>query len=109
MPPPCSSRLSSLGALTVDRRREPSLQLLLENEKGVVGDIPERCLQIMGAIDSPHFKLHLGSRPTSCNAALRDQVETVVGRAASRTSATYTSRTPSRGGRRGAIDGDGRR
>ena len=32
------------------------LQLLLENEKGVVGDIPERCLQLMRAIDSPHMR-----------------------------------------------------
>ena len=32
------------------------LQLLLENEKGVVGDIPERCLQIMRAIDSPQLR-----------------------------------------------------
>ena len=32
------------------------LQLLLENEKGVVGDIPERCLQLMRAIDSPYLR-----------------------------------------------------
>ncbi len=32
------------------------LQLLLENEKGVVGDIPERCLLIMRAIDSPSLR-----------------------------------------------------
>ena len=32
------------------------LLLLLENEKGVVGDLPERCLQIMRAITSAHFR-----------------------------------------------------
>ena len=32
------------------------LQLLLENEKGLVGDVPARCLRIMRAIDSPHFR-----------------------------------------------------
>lgn len=35
---------------------ENDLQLLLENEKGVIGDIPERCLQLMRAIDSPHIR-----------------------------------------------------
>lgn len=35
---------------------ENDLQLLLENEKGVVGDLPERCLQIMRAIDSAHMR-----------------------------------------------------
>lgn len=35
---------------------ENNLQLLLENEKGLVGDIPERCLQIMRAIDSPQLR-----------------------------------------------------
>ena len=35
---------------------ESDLQLLLENEKGVVGDIPERCLQIVCAIDSPQLR-----------------------------------------------------
>ena len=32
------------------------LQLLLENEKGIVGDLPGRCQQILTAIDSPHFR-----------------------------------------------------
>ncbi len=32
------------------------LLLLLENEKGVVGDLPEKCLEIMRAIDSPYFR-----------------------------------------------------
>lgn len=32
------------------------LLLLLENEKGVVGDLPEKCLKILQAIDSPHFR-----------------------------------------------------
>lgn len=44
-----------LGALT-QIAAEADLQLLLENEKGVVGDVPARCLQIMQAIDSPHFR-----------------------------------------------------
>ena len=35
---------------------EADLQLLLENEKGLVGDVPARCLRIMRAIDSPHFR-----------------------------------------------------
>lgn len=35
---------------------ESDFQLLLENEKGVVGDIPERCLELMRAIDSPHLR-----------------------------------------------------
>jgi len=32
------------------------LQLLLENEKGIVGDLPERCLQILQAVDSPRLR-----------------------------------------------------
>ena len=44
-----------LGRLT-QIAAEADLQLLLENEKGVVGDLPARCLQIMQAIDSPHFR-----------------------------------------------------
>jgi len=44
-----------LGALT-DIAAGDDLQLLLENEKGVVGDIPERCLQLMRAIDSPRLR-----------------------------------------------------
>ncbi len=47
--------IDRLGALT-DIAAANDLQLLLENEKGVVGDLPERCLQIMEAIDSPNFK-----------------------------------------------------
>lgn len=45
-------RLGSLAEIA----RENDLQLLLENEKGVVGDIPERCLQIMRAIDSSQLR-----------------------------------------------------
>ncbi len=47
--------IDRLGTLT-DIAAENDLQLLLENEKGVVGDLPERCLQIMRAIDSPYFR-----------------------------------------------------
>ncbi len=45
-------RLSTLAEIA----REQELQLLLENEKGVVGDIPERCLELLRAIDSPHLR-----------------------------------------------------
>ncbi len=47
--------IDRLGTLT-DIAAQNDLLLLLENEKGVVGDLPERCLQIMQAIDSPHFR-----------------------------------------------------
>jgi len=43
-------------AFLVDIAGENELQLLLENEKGVVGDIPERCLRIMRAIDLPQLR-----------------------------------------------------
>ncbi len=45
-------RLSTLAEIA----REQELQLLLENEKGVVGDIPERCLELLRATDSPHLR-----------------------------------------------------
>lgn len=35
---------------------ENDLRLLLENEKGVVGDLPERCLQLMRAVESAHLR-----------------------------------------------------
>ncbi|MCY3832014.1 MAG: sugar phosphate isomerase/epimerase [Chloroflexi bacterium] len=47
--------IDRLGTLT-DIAAGSDLQLLLENEKGVVGDIPERCLQLMRAIDSPRLR-----------------------------------------------------
>ncbi|MYA93008.1 MAG: sugar phosphate isomerase/epimerase [Chloroflexi bacterium] len=47
--------IDRLGALT-GIAAEQGLQLLLENEKGVVGDLPERCLALLQAIDSPHFR-----------------------------------------------------
>ena len=47
--------IDRLGALT-EIAGENDLQLLLENEKGVVGDIPERCVQLMRAIDSAHMR-----------------------------------------------------
>lgn len=45
-------RLAALSEIA----RQNDLQLLLENEKGVVGDLPERCLELMRAIDSPHLR-----------------------------------------------------
>lgn len=47
--------IDRLGALS-EIAGEQDLQLLLENEKGVVGDIPERCLTLMRAIDSPRLR-----------------------------------------------------
>ena len=47
--------IDRLAALT-EIAEEQDLQLLLENEKGVVGDIPERCLELMRAVDSPHLR-----------------------------------------------------
>ena len=49
------SSIERLGALS-EIARVQDLQLLLENEKGVVGDIPERCLELMRAIDSPQLR-----------------------------------------------------
>ena len=47
--------IERLGKLT-DIAAALDLRLLLENEKGVVGDLPGNCLQIMQAIDSPHLR-----------------------------------------------------
>lgn len=47
--------IDRLGALC-EIAEEEALQLLLENEKGVVGDTPERCLQLLRAIDSPRLR-----------------------------------------------------
>lgn len=47
--------IDRLGALT-DIAKELELQLLLENEKDLVGDTPERCLKLMRAIDSPQLR-----------------------------------------------------
>ena len=47
--------IDRLGRLT-QIAAAADLQLLLENEKGLVGDLPARCLQIMEAIDSAHFR-----------------------------------------------------
>lgn len=49
------SSINRLGTLT-DIAEAEDLQLLLENDKGVVGDLPQRCRQIMRAIDSAHFR-----------------------------------------------------
>ena len=35
---------------------EGDLHLLLENEKGLVGDTPERCLKLLQSVDSPRLK-----------------------------------------------------
>ena len=47
--------IERLGRLT-DIAKALDLQLLLENEKGIVGDLPENCLKLMTAIDSPNFR-----------------------------------------------------
>jgi len=47
--------IDRLGRLT-QIAAAADLQLLLENEKGLVGDQPARCLQIMEAIDAAHFR-----------------------------------------------------
>ena len=48
----------SIERLTVltEIAAQNDLQLLLENEKGVVGDLPERCLQLMRAVESAHLR-----------------------------------------------------
>ena len=51
-----SESIERLGTLT-EIAAANDLQLQLENEKGVVGDLPENCLKIMRAIDSPHLRL----------------------------------------------------
>lgn len=45
-------RLSELARHAESR----DILLLLENEKGVVGDTPERCHAILKAVDSPHLR-----------------------------------------------------
>ncbi len=47
--------IERLGILT-EIAAAHDLQLLLENEKGVVGDLPGRCLALMQGLDSPHFR-----------------------------------------------------
>lgn len=42
-------RLSELAA-------RAGFTLLLENEKGIVGDTPERCAALLAAVDSPHLR-----------------------------------------------------
>ena len=84
--------IDRLGTLT-DIAAEHDLVLLLENEKGVVGDVPERCLQIMQAIDSSHFRFIWDpANFVQCGAAEPDRH--MVGRAAFLISATFTSKTP---------------
>lgn len=39
-----------------DEAQKLEMTLLLENEKRLVGDIPERCLTLMQAIDRPNFR-----------------------------------------------------
>ena len=45
-------RLQTLANIAEDL----DLQLLLENEKALVGDTPERCLQLLQSVDSPRLK-----------------------------------------------------
>ena len=45
-------RLGKLADIAADM----DLQLLLENEKGVMGDLPGRCLALLQAVDSPHLR-----------------------------------------------------
>lgn len=46
-------RLGELAELAA----QEDMILLLENEKEIVGDTPERCYAILSAIDSPHLRL----------------------------------------------------
>jgi len=48
--------IQRLQTLT-DIAEELDVQLLLENEKELVGDLPERCLEILKTIDSPRIRL----------------------------------------------------
>lgn len=47
--------IDQLGQM-VDAAAGSGITLLHENEKGIYGDIPERCLDILTAIDSPMFR-----------------------------------------------------
>ena len=67
-----------LGELT-QIAAEADLQLLLENEKGVVGDVPARCLRIMRAPLTRRTSASSGTRPTSCNAARPSKWMSMVG------------------------------
>ena len=46
------SRLSDMARVAGNR----GMLLLLENERGVVGDTPERCRSILEGVDSPHLR-----------------------------------------------------
>ena len=65
--------IDRLGALC-DIAEEEELQLLLENEKGVVGDTPERCLQLLRAIDSPRLRF-IWDPANFVQCGARDQVD----------------------------------
>jgi len=61
-PPEGSDDYDSYVETAIDRLRrltevaaEEGVTLLLENEKGIVGDTLERCVKLVGAIDSPHL------------------------------------------------------
>jgi sugar phosphate isomerase/epimerase len=43
-------------AQMTDAARREGFTLLLENEKEIVGDTPERCRAILSAVDSPHLR-----------------------------------------------------
>lgn len=46
------SRLSRLAKLA----QRDGIELLLENEKGIVGDTPERCLALVSGVENPHLR-----------------------------------------------------
>lgn len=75
-------RMSALA----DVAREAGVVLLHENEKGIYGDVPERCLDLVESVGSPHLALawdsanfvQVGVRPyTDGYAMLRPHLEYV--------------------------------
>ena len=61
-PPAGSDDYDSFVDTAIDRLRRltdvaaaEGITLLLENEKGIVGDTLDRCVKLVNAIDSPHF------------------------------------------------------
>ena len=47
--------IGELGCMT-RRAEEAGVILLHENEKGIYGDVPERCLDLLQTVDSPSFR-----------------------------------------------------
>ncbi|MFH1569657.1 MAG: sugar phosphate isomerase/epimerase family protein [Gemmatimonadota bacterium] len=56
---PAAARETVVGELRrmAERAAAADLTLLHENEKGIYGDTPERCLDLVRAVASPHFRL----------------------------------------------------